>query len=526
MSQGSQDEENLGQRLRRARIHCVRRIKRRGQHGCWSPMLSCRPLLPLDAPVAPRPRGLWKGRGRKRQSCDWDNLNQRPAKRHRSEETSDDEDSYYLVEITPEPSPQMETEDECFDEQVETVEDWEDLKTAFASAAEQYENDNAAETIQLLRGVLKLCHRFLLLYQDPSVLYAQPRPKSPESPAFPSISPRLRKKCKCRETPTAFHSILGTTLFLFGNILAQDPSLVLPDEPSTPVTYYLNALDVFEMGDALPSRTSGRGCEAPEDWRMNVVWGRVLLCVADAAMAQQRTNTHAPPEPKWPSPEASVFAAIKMRRSPGSRPISLDSAIPHELLLVAMDHFARGIFLMPHNNVPSTTAPSPSKTSLPPFSRAAELFTIALEVLAVAERLPSASERMRWASWADTVLGQIPTQAQTALVACVRGRCWLIYGSANAEAIEDAGEAKGWDMEDAEIFDSEDAQDARDGLERAIGFFERAISDGGESEDELQAFLAEALLTLANVTKDEGTREELYKRAQSLGCVALDAMEC
>ncbi|KAJ7065330.1 hypothetical protein C8F01DRAFT_1125231 [Mycena amicta] len=425
------------------------------------------PLLP--APVPLRRRGLWwKARTRD---------NQRPAKRHRSrsEDTSED-DSYYIVEFTPELSPEVEPEEVA--EDMEKMEDWEDLKLSFARATEQYESDNVAESLHLLRCVLRLCHRFLLLYPDPSVLYAQPRTKTPEPAVLFPISPRPRVKCKCRESPTAFHSILGTALFLFGNIILQDPSLVLCGEPSAPVTYWLAALDVFEMGENLPSRTSGRGCEAPEDWRMNIVWGRVILCIADATLAQQQTNT---PEPKWSSPDASVFAAIQMRRSPDSRRISVSSAIPHELLLLAIDHLT--------------------------------------------QRLPAAADRMRWAAWADNVLGQIPAQGQTSTVARVRGRCWLVYGTAHVEDIEETGDSRGWDSDDAEIFDSEDAEDAREGLERAIGFFERAVEEGAEGDNELHASLTESLLTLANLTKEKRQREELYQRAQTLGYVVLDAME-
>ncbi|KAF7309466.1 hypothetical protein MIND_00317400 [Mycena indigotica] len=472
------------------------------------------PLPVVEAPLPLRPRGLWKGRETHKRRSDSDH-NHRPTKRQRSEDTSDeDQENYYIVELTPEPTPEMESEEEFVPEKVE---DWEDLKSSFARAVEQYENDNFSESVQLLRGVLRLCHRFLLLYQDPSVLYTQPQPKLPEPISFSSLAPRPRKKCKCREPTTAFHAILGTTLFLFANIIAQDPSVALSGEPTNSVTYWLAALDVFEMGENLPSRTSGRGCEAPEDWRMNVVWGRVLLCIADAALTQQRNNSSPVVEPKWLSPSASVFAAIQMRRPPASRRISLASAVPHELLLLAMDHFTRGIFLMPH-----TVTPTPINSSSPQFSRAAELFTIALEFLGVAERLPAASERMRWAAWADNVLGQIPAQGQTAVIGRIRGRCWLVYGTAHVEDIEETGESRDWD----DIFDSEDAEDARDGLQRAIGFFERAAAEeGGSNDDELQAFLAESLLTLANLTKEEIKREELYQRAQSLGCVSLDEME-
>jgi hypothetical protein len=69
----------------------------------------------------------------------------RPAKRHRSEDTSSEDDSfegYYLLEYSPEPSECsiMDTSSEPVPPEVEShLEDWEDLKELFARAAEQYE---------------------------------------------------------------------------------------------------------------------------------------------------------------------------------------------------------------------------------------------------------------------------------------------------------------------------------------------------------------------------------------------------
>ncbi|KAJ7460693.1 hypothetical protein FB451DRAFT_1044838 [Mycena latifolia] len=433
------------------------------------------------------------------------------------------------------------------------VDDWEDLKELFARAAEQYESDNVNEALPLLRGVIHECHRFLLLYEDPSVLFAEPgRPRS-KSPEPISISPstKPKKKCKCRESPTAFHALLGTALFLFGNLIAQDPALALPDEPSTPATYWLAALDVFETGENLPSRTSGRGCEAPEDWRMAIVWGRTLLCVADEALtlALDPAAPRPPPEPKWPTPAASPFAAIAMRRPPASRRIALATAQPHDLLLLAMDQFTRGIFHMPHAHpapsaAASAAAADPAVAAVP-FSRAKELFAIAREVLALAERLPAPGERQRWAAWADSVLTQMDMEGDTALdawrgpITRARGRCWLVVGTARMEDIEARAEVSGWD--DAGVFDDEEAEEAREGLGRAIEFFERAAgsakgefgedgvggAEGASSEEaeELRAFLAEALLTLANLTQEEDKREELYARAEALSGGKLEGMD-
>ncbi|KAJ7649959.1 hypothetical protein FB45DRAFT_886435 [Roridomyces roridus] len=511
------------------------------------------PTAAMSARKVARPRGLWKGRGTPKHGLALDSDDDpRPRKRQRyqrSDDTDDDDDEYYLLEYSPEPpgSPYSDMDSEP-DPAVETkVEDWEDLKELFGRAAEQYDCDDVTEALPLLRGVIHECHRFLLLYEDPSVLFAEPnrpRSKSPE-PISPTLN-KPRKKCKCKESPTAFHAILGTALFLFGNLIAQDPSLALPDEPSSAAPYWLAALDVFETSENLPSRTSGRGCEAPEDWRMALVWGRTLLCITDEVLtlAANPSAPPPPPEPKWPSPASSPFAAIAMRRPPSSRRISLTTSIPHDLLLLAMDQFTRGIFHMPH---PAHEDPASASTSsdprVRPFSRAKELFTIAREVLALAERLPAPEERTRWAAWADGILNQMDMEGDTARaewrgpVTRARGRCWLVVGTARVEDIEEAAEARGWDA----VLDEEDADEAREGLGRAIEFFERAAGSakgefGGEDgeemteelkaeEEELRAFLAEALLTLANLTKEEDKREDLYSRAQALGADDLEDMD-
>ena len=311
-----------------------------------------------------------------------------------------------------------------------------------------------------------------------------------------------------------------------------------------------------------------------------------------------------PDKPTWPP--SSLFAAIEARRLPISTRIDLDNTTPHELLQLAQDQFSRGIFHMPHPlhnsqmrnpyaNAPLNTTmfnsvtpftftppfgklksvtpmPKPSTTPntdgnsgeddatnknfLPPetFSRAKELYTIALEIFIVAEKLELASERTTWATWADSVFSQMKMEADMdawrASITSARGRCHLIVGSALAEEVE----AKLADdkEEDEDVWECEDARDARDALVKAIAFLEKArdavvqqrmeteaipggddvtaatIADDEDSEEEiviveadeeaeLSGLLAEALLTLANLTKDKTEREALYSRAQKEG---------
>ncbi|TFK73732.1 hypothetical protein BDN72DRAFT_875631 [Pluteus cervinus] len=585
--------------------------------------------------------------------------------------------------------------------------DWEDLKELFGKAAEQYESDDVSEALPLLRGVIHECHRFLLIYEDPSVLFTKPH-ATPPPPEIPTVSPTAREfgryastgvmttnpisspfsrqilpshrltvssthtskvepTCTCGELPTAFHAILGTALFLFGNLIAQEPSLALDGEPNSPMPYWLAALDVFETGDNLPSRTSGRHTDLPEDWRMAIVWGRTLVCIADELVTRERKAKQAAAsaatstsgtmmdeesaagssgsrrsattatasssnstvgeelfrtssslskslfpadEPRWP-PE-SPFAAIAMRRPPVTSRMSFAMATPHDLMMLAMDQFSRGIFRMPHARthphvlasaqasssssstrkastttttttttttdamtattpmsmsmtmtMVATTDPNRSTLSPPPlllsrsastsrsalgssipsaadgpptshsslpalpsiqqetFSRAKELFTIGSEVLLVAEKMESSSERKHWASWADSVFNQMKMEADLdqwrGPINRARGRCWLIVGSSHLDDIEDALEEG-----DSGILESEEANEARDGLEQAIAFFEKAKGSATAVEmdtdelRELQPLLVEALLSLGNLTTDVEKQRELYDKAKTV----------
>jgi len=199
-----------------------------------------------------------------------------------------------------------------------------------------------------------------------------------------------------------------------------------------------------------------------------------------------------------------------------------------------------------------------NKNFLPPetFSRAKELYTIALEIFIVAEKLELASERATWASWADSVFSQMKMEADMdawrASITSARGRCHLIVGSALAEEVE-AKLAEDKDEDDEDVWECEDARDARDALVKAVAFLEKArdavvqqrmeteatpgdgdvtataIADDDEDSEEeivivetddeadLSSLLAEALLTLANLTKDKTEREALYLRAQKEG---------
>ncbi|KAF8906097.1 hypothetical protein CPB85DRAFT_1224365 [Mucidula mucida] len=424
------------------------------------------------------------------------------------------------------------------------LEDWMDLKDLFAKAAEQYEIGGPNDALPLLRGVVHECHSFLNFYDDPSVLFSGPR----ESPCNPHLStpaeerPKpdwqetAKHRCTCVELPTAFHAILGTALFLFGNLIDQDPCLALPGEPESPIPYWLAALDVFETGENLPSRVYGTGCDAPEDWRMAIVWGRTLVALGDATISQFRDDpkcvaAFCADEQPWPS--ESPFAAIALRRPALTRRMLLSKATPNDLMVLAMDQFSRGIFHMPHPqhiSRPHSSAdvtmkpPSASASSLEAFSRPKELYTIASEVMLLSEKLPHASERQFWASWADSVLNQMKMEADMnawrGIISRARGKCWLIAGTACADELEEKLQ-----QGEEDVLDSEDAEDSRIDLGKAIEFLEKGRSDDREEDEERRKQLAEALATLGNLTVDEELREALYRRSEEEGGLSLDLMD-
>ncbi len=234
----------------------------------------------------------------------------------------------------------------------------------------------------------------------------------------------------------------------------------------------------------------------------------------------------------------------------------------------------------------STTTAQPSLTI-----GTKELYKIGSDVMLLAEKLDSPSERYRWANWADGIFSQMKMESNHAelswriQVATARGRCSLVMGSARAEEMDSELE-KG----ELDVLKTPEAEEARSALRNAIVFLEKArellgSTDGGndasrndivsaisnvsssekasmaveggvdeeeiiedESGDnmaaegvvlvdslddelseqaELRKLLAEALLTLANLTVNEAERESLYARTykEGRGAFELDDAE-
>lgn len=320
----------------------------------------------------------------------------------------------------------------------------------------------------------------------------------------------------CVDLPTAFHTVLGTALFTFGCIIDSDPSLALEGEPNTPTPYWLVAIDVFESGDSLPIRTSGRVPKSmPEDWRMSANWGRTLVKLAAELLKRRKVNpelreppaipdysnfkvpppslptpfrTYTADEPDWP--RTSLFSTISFLRPPFTRRLSLYTLSPDEIMTFAEDHLSRAIFHMPHprNVIPARypyhpLAPSTSlhvpPPSPPPDStversgpdRPQEIYTMASEVLEVAENSETPDGRLRWARWADGVVSRVtigPNMKPQKFL-YLRAKCNLTMGSAKMEELMA-------DCDYPNVLHTEDAEDGREYFKNAATLFEQAIA--------------------------------------------------
>ena len=179
--------------------------------------------------------------------------------------------------------------------------------------------DKLTEAVELLRGVIHECNRLLRLH--PTVLLtpsAHPRVSPGLGRASPpdfaagaddrGSSPGVSNGAREHEhervgvnratttpatlvTPSTFHYMYGAALFLLGKIIGAEPSLAKDGEPAGSPAFYLAALDVFEMGENLPRRWDEHG-SSREDWRMAVVWGRCLVCLADEKLGRMENTNY------------------------------------------------------------------------------------------------------------------------------------------------------------------------------------------------------------------------------------------
>ncbi|KAH7910472.1 hypothetical protein BJ138DRAFT_104049 [Hygrophoropsis aurantiaca] len=312
-------------------------------------------------------------------------------------------------------------------------EDWKILKNLAVKAFKQYDacigtetgTDSCVEALTSMRELLQRCHRFLLVHYDPE---SAPSFSEIVSPSFPlhgtatspiDYEPHLPSHRKRHhEPPTAFHAILGMSLFFLGNILAKHPTLSLPDEPTT-LTHWFTALDVFALGDNLPAHTDGHYADLNEDWQMAIIWGLALVALAKHSLP----TTNADPmsstslnltadDPRWPLD--SLFGAIAARRSPFTQRMILCKASTDELMMLAMDQLMRGILHMPRQFTP---------------------------ILDVTERLHSPEKQQYWAKWTTSVLDLMNLDEDEDFwgvnVNMARERCSSLLKRGNVSASED-----------------------------------------------------------------------------------------
>ena len=355
-----------------------------------------------------------------------------------------------------------------------------------------------------------------------------------------------------------------------------------------PTPYWLAAIDVFESGENLPIRTSGRVPKTmPEDWRMSASWGRTLIKLAAELLKRRKENpalrepppvpdyrnfkvpppslptpfrTYTADEPNWP--RESIFATISFLRPPFTRRLSLDTLSPDEIMTFAEDHLCRAIFHMPHprNVIPARYPYHPSAPmQVPPPSppvldfetdrngpdRPQEIYTMASEMLLVAENSETPSGRLRWARWAEGVIGRVTIEPSMKphKFLDLRAKCNLTMGRAKMEELMADGHYPN-------VLHTDDAEDGREYFKNAATFFEQVmtlieadmISDaeqqgmdfdndngergGGKASgpvyDEssllrMKRLRSEALIELGKLTADFTAREELYAEAKRVG---------
>ncbi|KAH6915681.1 hypothetical protein BKA70DRAFT_467161 [Coprinopsis sp. MPI-PUGE-AT-0042] len=236
-----------------------------------------------------------------------------------------------------------------------TYGDWEDLKEVWARCLEVIDTEEPEEILPLLRAIIHECGRFLEAFDDPSVLILAPPPPPGQTsskvdsgvgtnsttPPVLTLPPARSHRPAVpppfvhpKDLPTAFHTLLGTALFFFGNIIGEAPHLALEGEPTSKVFYHLYAVDVFEMGENLPARTgvglhreassgglgSNWGAQPPhcqddcctpgskEDWRMSATWGRALVSLADELLEREQICDQWLAENPQPSPTTEEHA--------------------------------------------------------------------------------------------------------------------------------------------------------------------------------------------------------------------------
>ncbi|KAL0567436.1 hypothetical protein V5O48_014562, partial [Marasmius crinis-equi] len=154
------------------------------------------------------------------------------------------------------------------------------------------------------------------------------------------------------------------------------------------------------------------------------------------------------------------------------------------------------------------------------------IYNLASEVLLVSEKLLEVGDRRYWAEWADSDAdgGAIAEQFDEALE---KGEAVGFFKQARRAKKEkpEVGEETRKRKREVDDVDGDSSSSASPPIIPQSPSSSQDEDPG--DEDEIRGLLAEALLTLAILTKDEKRREELYARAEkeSRGGLQLGAEE-
>ncbi|KAG8952284.1 hypothetical protein FRC03_012184, partial [Tulasnella sp. 419] len=346
------------------------------------------------------------------------------------------------------------------------TEDWEDLKELFGNALDTFEGENPSSSAPLLRGVIHECDRFQRHQTNPTDVYLS----SSDGSTSKSAS----------DPPAAFYAIHGTSLYLLGTLISQDPSLLSQGEPEEPAEFFKAAIIVFESSPADVPSIAATGYW--QSW-LHFIWGQTAL----ANLGDADSEEHA--------------AAINS---------ALDSASKHLLASV--------------ESLPSQTE-DPEDREPWYLSRSKALAEAAVMFFAAAETA-DAESRSKWCKWlTETFLKETEKEDEGSIsmklaILKIRGRCWLTLASDYAEEVEEMFNRE--EEDDDEIWKSSSVTKGRDLVNKALDAFKAARelvptseSEGNDPEDqELLKLYGESLLTLANLTQDPDEREQLYKKVK------------
>jgi hypothetical protein len=274
------------------------------------------------------------------------------------------------------------------------------------------------------------------------------------------------------------------------------------------------------------------------EWKLELAWGRTLVQMAALKLDEL---------------ESMDAKATSSTAAAAGEEADLSLLSPTQLLLLASDHFDKGLALLasaPASSSPTftsadSTPPPPSidpvlslhpSHSLPALSNSSLLSQIRLSLPSLLspliDRLPTPSDRLLWAKRTDALFAAVPAGSDDketkAEIARGRGGLWLAVGGRLVEGVEEEFFPNGDDDdEEAEIdFEHELVVQAREVMKRALGFLGEAREeipreqpqpaaaaderkDGGEEEkDPLGSMIVEACVTLMGLMPEEGVDEE------------------